>query len=145
MQLDYDNSPLSDDSRVSSSLFSNPYSTMCSNPSSLSLIEPLETIGLIRYQSFPSPVEGRSPTLPSFRVPKYGYYNIEGVSPLASEQKSEASPARVGTASIMRKSTIFRAFLQCLISFMGVSVSVGCTVCGVRCVVCGVRCAVCGV
>ena len=30
------------------------------------------------YYSFPSPVSGRSPTLPQFRVPKYGYYGIAG-------------------------------------------------------------------
>ena len=88
-----------------------------SSNSSGSLIEFVNTNS--SYFSFPSPVSGRSPTLPSFRVPKYGYYNIEEeISPTAS---SPIENMITRNATTIRQSSVYRAFVQSINFFMGVS------------------------
>ena len=70
------------------------------------------------YYSFPSPLSGRSPTLPSFNFPKYGYYHIEG----GSAQQQAQSPSGVPiTHQTTAQWTVCYAFIQSINFFVGVS------------------------
>lgn len=75
------------------------------------LSNPAESGGSF-YHSFPSPLAGRSPTLPSFRIPKYGYYSLE--------QESVPPDGGVSHYTIRAKSSVFNAFLQSVNFFFGV-------------------------
>lgn len=69
------------------------------------------------YYSFPSPLSGRSPTLPSFRIPKYGYYNLE-----ADPSTALSSPFEFvqHPTTSDRNNSVTRALIQSINYFVGV-------------------------
>lgn len=73
------------------------------------------------YSSFPSPVSGRSPTLPSFRIPKYGYFGLDGPAGARSPTSSPVEFVHPGSSADVRKNSVFRALIQSINYFMGVS------------------------
>lgn len=76
------------------------------------------------YVSFPSPNDGRSPTYPEFRVPRYGYYGAENQDVRSSWTFDIPTHRVVDTTNqilIPTKLSTFGACVQSIVFFLGVS------------------------
>lgn len=114
MLLEFSDSEVQSDKRSADTPFSGMRWTPDESSGDQMITSPIN----FSYYSFPSPVSGRSPTLPSFRVPKYGYYNIEGES--QSNTMPLAESKQILSNKQGKQSSIFQACVQSINFFVGV-------------------------
>ena len=73
--------------------------------------------------SFPSPLSGRSPVLPGFRVPKYGYNAIDDSTAYIGDNFEQSSSpwTRQFTTELPRQCNVLEAVMKAVNFYLGVT------------------------